>query len=40
MKKVDITKAGRQTEIACTVVLRVAPWRGTDGGATAAVQPS
>ncbi len=32
VKKVDITKAGSQTEIACTVVLRVAPWEGTDGG--------
>ncbi|HLL23334.1 MAG TPA: hypothetical protein VK427_14450, partial [Kofleriaceae bacterium] len=32
VKKVDITKAGRQTQIACTVVLRIAPWNGTDGG--------
>jgi len=32
VKKVDITKAGSQTQIACTVVLRVAPWSGTDGG--------
>ena len=32
VKKVDITKAGRQTQIACTVVMRVAPWSGTDGG--------
>ena len=32
VKKVDITKAGTQTQIACTVVLRVAPWQGTDGG--------
>jgi hypothetical protein len=32
VKKVDITKAGSQTQIACTVVLRVAPWEGTDGG--------
>ena len=32
VKKVDITKAGGQTQIACTVVLRVAPWNGTDGG--------
>ncbi len=32
VKKVDITKTGSQTEIACTVVLRVAPWNGTDGG--------
>ncbi len=32
VKKVDITKAGSQTQIACTVVLRIAPWSGTDGG--------
>ena len=32
VKKVDITKAGSQTQIACTVVLRVAPWNGSDGG--------
>ena len=32
VKQVDITKAGGQTQIACTVVLRVAPWEGTDGG--------
>lgn len=32
VKKVDITKTGGQTQIACTVVLRVAPWSGTDGG--------
>lgn len=32
VKKVDITKANGQTQIACTVVLRIAPWNGTDGG--------
>ena len=32
VKKVDITKAGGKTQIACTVVLRVAPWNGSDGG--------
>jgi hypothetical protein len=32
VKKVDITKAGTQMQIACTVVLRVAPWNGSDGG--------
>lgn len=32
VKKLAITRAGSQTEIACTVVLRVAPWSGTDGG--------
>jgi hypothetical protein len=32
VKKVDITKAGAQMEIACTVVVRIAPWNGSDGG--------
>lgn len=32
VKKVDITKAGTQTQIACTVTVRVAPWQGKDGG--------
>ncbi len=32
VKKVEITKAGNRTQIACTVVLRVAVWSGTDGG--------
>lgn len=32
VKKVDITKSNGQTQIACTVVLRIAPWNGTDGG--------
>jgi hypothetical protein len=32
VKQVDITKTGGQMQIACTVVLRVAPWNGTDGG--------
>ena len=32
VKTVNITKAGSQTQIACTVVLRIAPWSGTDGG--------
>jgi len=30
--KLDITKAGTQTQIACTVAIRVAPWQGKDGG--------
>jgi hypothetical protein len=32
VKKLDITKAGMQTQIACTVAIRVAPWQGKDGG--------
>ncbi len=32
VKKVDITKTGTQTQIQCTVTVRVAPWQGKDGG--------
>jgi hypothetical protein len=32
VKKIDITKTGAQTQIACTVAVRVAPWTGSDGG--------
>jgi hypothetical protein len=32
VKKVDISRAGHQTQIACTVAIRVAPWSGKDGG--------
>jgi hypothetical protein len=32
VKKIEITKGGRQTTIACTVAIRVAPWGGKDGG--------
>ncbi len=32
VKKLSITKAGAQTQIACTVGIRVAPWQGKDGG--------
>lgn len=32
VKKLDITKTGAQTQIACTVSIRVAPWQGKDGG--------
>jgi len=32
VKMVEITKAGRKTEIACTVEIRVATWGGKDGG--------
>jgi len=30
--KLDITKVGARTQIACTVAVRVAPWTGKDGG--------
>jgi len=32
VKHVEITKTGHQTQIACTVAIRVAPWTGSDGG--------
>jgi hypothetical protein len=32
VKKVEITRVGAQTQIACTVAVRVAPWHGKDGG--------
>ncbi len=32
VKKIVITKVGGQTEIACTVAVRIAPWSGKDGG--------
>lgn len=32
VKKIEITRGGRQTQIACTVAIRIAPWSGTDGG--------
>ena len=32
VKKIDITKSGPQTQIACTLSIRVSPWEGTDGG--------
>ena len=32
VKKIDITKSGPQTQIACTLSIRVSPWDGTDGG--------
>jgi len=32
VKKIDISRIGHQTEIACTVAIRVAPWAGKDGG--------
>jgi len=32
VKKVEITKVGGKTQIACTVGVRVAPWMGKDGG--------
>jgi hypothetical protein len=32
VKKIDVTKGARQTTIACTVAIRIAPWSGKDGG--------
>jgi hypothetical protein len=32
VKKIDVMKQGTQTQIACTLVVRVAPWNGKDGG--------
>jgi hypothetical protein len=32
VKQIAITKIGGQTQISCTVAIRVAPWSGTDGG--------
>ncbi|CAN5212493.1 hypothetical protein BH11MYX1_BH11MYX1_29810 [soil metagenome] len=32
VKKVDITRSGRQTQVACTVAIRISPWAGRDGG--------
>jgi HEAT repeats len=32
IKKIDISKASRQTQISCKVEIRVAPWSGSDGG--------
>ena len=32
VKKIDFSRVGRQTQIACTVSIRIAPWSGTDGG--------
>ncbi len=32
VKKIEVTKGGKQTTIACTVAIRIAPWGGTDGG--------
>jgi hypothetical protein len=32
VKKVDISRTGHQTQVACTVAIRIAPWAGKDGG--------
>ena len=32
VKHIDVSKQGHQTQVACTVSIRVAPWSGTDGG--------
>jgi hypothetical protein len=32
VKKIEVTRGGKQVMIACTVAVRVAPWSGKDGG--------
>jgi hypothetical protein len=32
VKKIEISRVSRQTEISCKVEIRVAPWSGSDGG--------
>jgi HEAT repeats len=32
VKKIELSRVGHQTQIACTVAIRVAPWSGKDGG--------
>ncbi|MEO8705319.1 MAG: HEAT repeat domain-containing protein [Kofleriaceae bacterium] len=32
VKKIEITKVGSQTQVSCTVGIRIAPWSGRDGG--------
>lgn len=32
VKRVDIERAGRRTNVSCTVTIRIAPWGGKDGG--------
>lgn len=32
VKKIEVTQLNGQTQIACTVAVRVAPWNGRDGG--------
>ncbi|HTR51747.1 MAG TPA: HEAT repeat domain-containing protein [Kofleriaceae bacterium] len=32
VKKVDISRVGGRTQVACTVSIRIAPWSGSDGG--------
>ena len=34
VKRVDVAKRGGQTQIGCTVAIRVAPWGGSDSGET------
>jgi len=31
VKTIDITAKGSQTEVKCTLAIRIAPWNGTDG---------
>jgi hypothetical protein len=32
VKKIDVSRVSRQTQVSCQVEIRVAPWSGTDGG--------
>jgi hypothetical protein len=32
VKKIEVTKVSRQTQVSCKLEIRVAPWSGTDGG--------
>lgn len=32
IKKIEITKASSQTQVACNVEIRISPWNGKDGG--------
>ncbi|HUJ58033.1 MAG TPA: HEAT repeat domain-containing protein [Kofleriaceae bacterium] len=32
VKTIEITRLGHQTQIACTLAIRIAPWEGSDGG--------
>jgi hypothetical protein len=32
VKKIELSKVSRQTQVSCKVEIRVAPWGGTDGG--------
>jgi hypothetical protein len=32
VKKIEVTRVSRQTQVSCKLEIRVAPWSGTDGG--------